>query len=238
LADNEVPGLAAAVQGLAADYARLITTTSVVSATEAQLGSSSLPGSLSASPVPESSIIDVEATAPSKAVALRLANAGAAALTQVVTTDTDDTQAQLNAIMAEYQKADGTAEKATSQAGLLQSELSSLVSAVGKSGATSFQLAEENTLTAQIAKLETQADAARLQASAYMTEYDAAIPPLQVQQEMVQPVGLATYSGSNRKSYLEAGGLGGLVGGLIVGLAAAAWLDNRRGRRGAVNFAK
>jgi hypothetical protein len=49
---------------------------------------------------------------------------------------------------------------------------------------------------------------------------------------------VATYTGSNHKSYIEAAALLGLVGGLVVGLAVAAWLDSRRGRRGARAFAR
>ena len=39
---------------------------------------------------------------------------------------------------------------------------------------------------------------------------------------MVQPLGFASYSGSDRKSYTEAAAFLGAVGGLVVGLAAAA----------------
>ncbi len=67
LAEDEVPGLAAAVQGLAADYARLITATNVVTATEANLHDSSLPGTLTASPIPQSSVINVVGSATTEA---------------------------------------------------------------------------------------------------------------------------------------------------------------------------
>ena len=104
LAEDEVPGLAVAVQGLAADYARLITATNVVSATEANLRTTKLPGTLTASPVPESSVINVTASTSSEASALALANAGAGALTKVVTQVTDDGEAQLQPILRELQQ--------------------------------------------------------------------------------------------------------------------------------------
>jgi hypothetical protein len=64
-----------------------------------------------------------------------------------------------------------------------------------------------------------------------MNQYNSALPPLQEQQEMVQQVGTAVYNGSNQKAFTEAGGLVGVVGGLVVGLAGAALIDTRRGRR-------
>ena len=38
-----------------------------------------------------------------------------------------------------------------------------------------------------------------MQATAYMNQYQQAVPPLQAQQEMVQEVGQAAYTGSNRR---------------------------------------
>jgi hypothetical protein len=231
LAESQVPGLALAVQGLASDYARLMTTSGVISAVEAELHTSSLPGSLSASPVPESSVIDVQATASTEAGAVSLANAGGQALTAQVIKVTNDTQAQLQPIIANYRKADGAYEAATVQAQTLQTELSGVIAAVGKQAPTPVEQAEEQSLETQIAHAQTEADLARMQADAYLNQYDAALPPLQQQEEMVQQVGTATYTSNNRKSYTEAGGLGGLVGGLIVGLALAALIDTRKGQR-------
>ena len=237
LAEDEVPGLAAAVQGLASDYARLITSTNVVSATEANLHASALPGSLSASPIPLSSVIDVKATASTKAVAISLANAGAAALTKVVTQVTNDGEAQLQPILQNYDRADATVQQETATAGLLQTELNNYVSKLGNVSPTPAQQAFEQSLNAQIAQAQTQADTARMQANAYMNQYNAALPPLQSQQEMVQEVGQATYSGNNRASYTEAAGLGGAVAGLVIGLAGASFIDSRKGRRNPSAFA-
>jgi hypothetical protein len=237
LAEDEVPGLALAVQGLASDYARLITSTNVVSGTETRLHSSTLPGSLSASPIPESSIIDVKASASSEAVAMSLANAGAAALTHVVTQVTNDGEAQLQPILRNYNKADATVEQETATANLLQTELNNYLAKIGNVSPTPAEQAFEQSLNAQIAQAQTQADTARMQANAYSNQYDAALPPLQSQQEMVQEVGQASYSGSNRASYTEAAGLGGAVAGLVIGLAGASFIDSRRGRRTARVFA-
>lgn len=238
LAEDQIPGLAQAVQGLASNYARLINTSSVVSATESTLHSTSLPGSLTASlpgsltasPVPESSVIDVIANSPTQAQALSLANASATALVTVVTQLTNDTQDQLGPLVASYQRADSLAEKAVAEANLYQSQLDNLVSKYSTTSSGAAVQAQEQSLNAKIAQWQTQADLERLQANAYMNQYNSALPPLQAQEEMVQQVGSAVYTGSNRESYTEAGGLGGAVAGLVIGLAGAALIDTRRGR--------
>ncbi len=115
LAQDQIPGLAVAEEQLASDYARLGNSTDVIAAAEANLHLSYLPGTLSASPIAESSIIDVQATASSEAEALKLANAGAAALETVVIKVNNDNQAELAPIVNAYEKADAAAEQATLQ---------------------------------------------------------------------------------------------------------------------------
>ena len=238
LAQDQIPGLAVAEQELAGDYARLGSSTDVVAAAEANLHVTSLPGTLSASPIAQSSVIDVQGTASSQAEALKLANAGAAALETVVTQITNDNQAQLSPIVNAFQKADSEYEQATAQYNLLQHQLNTFLGELGNHPAVGSAKKYEDYLNSQIAAALTRADTYKLESGNYSNEYYAAVPPLQVQQEMVQRVGVATYSGSNRKSYTEAAALLGLVGGLVIGLAAAAWLDNRRGKREARAFVR
>jgi capsular polysaccharide biosynthesis protein len=231
LAQDEIPGLAVAEQELSSDYARLGNSTDVVSATEANLHIASLPGTLSASPIAQSSIIDVQATAPSETEALKVANAGAAALETIVTQVTNDNQSQLTPIVNAFEKTDSAYEQATAQYNLLQHQLNTFLGELGNHPATPADKKYEAYLNSQIAAAMTRADTDKLESGNYSNEYYAAVPPLQTQQEMVQRIGVATYSGSNRKSYTEAAALLGAVGGLVVGLAGAAWVDSRRGRR-------
>jgi len=231
LSIETIPGLDVAVQSLASDYARLITSTSVISAAEGYLHDSQLPGTLSASPIPASSIIDVRATASSEALALDLANAGAEALTSVVTQITNDSQAQLAPILANYQKADATAEAATVQAGILQDRLDNLIADIGKASPTAAQTAEEDLLSGETAIQLTKADTAKLRAQNYLSEYNNAVPPYQTQEQMVEPVGQATYGGTDQTSTAEAAALGGAVGGLVIGLALASWSESLKKRR-------
>jgi hypothetical protein len=231
LAEDQIPGLAVAEQSLASDYARLMTSSNVLSAATANLGTSYLPGTLSASPIAQSSIVDVQATASSEAEALKLANAGAKALESDVVQVTNDSQSQLSPIMAAFQKADSAAQQATAQANLLQHQLNSFLGELGNHPVTPSVKRYEDYLNAQISAAQTRADTDHLEAGNYSNEYYSAVPPLQAQEEMVQPLGLAEYNGSDRKSYTEAAAFLGAVGGLVVGLATAAWLDSRRGRR-------
>ena len=231
LAEDQVPGLAASVQGLAADYARLITASNVVGDTLANLHSRSLGGTLTATPIPLSSIIDVQATASTRAAALRIANAGAAALVTVVTQVTNDSVAQLKPIIAEYSSADAAYKRPRPRSTCcnLSSMPSWARSATPIPRPSSRPSNSRSTPRSRNGKPRPIPPGCKQ--DVYLNQYNSALPPLQIQQEMVQPVGSATYSGNNRNSYIEAAGLGGLIGGLVLGLAGACLVNTRRGRR-------
>lgn len=228
---DQIPGLAVAEQQLASDYARLGNSTDVLSAAAANLHTSYLPGTISASPIANSSIIDVQATSSSEKEALALANAGAAALETIVTKVTNDNQSELTPIVNSFEKADNAYQRATAQYNMLEHQLNTFLGELGNHTPTAKDKKYEAYLNSQIAAAQTKADTDKLISGTYSNEYYSAVPPLNVQQEMVQRIGTASYDGSNRKSYTEAAALLGAVGGLVVGLAGAAWLDSRRGRR-------
>jgi capsular polysaccharide biosynthesis protein len=81
-----IPGLVLATQSLASSYSRLIGATGVVDEVARKTGASAstVSSRLSASPIPESPIIRVEAHAPSPRSAVALANAGSTALIDYV----------------------------------------------------------------------------------------------------------------------------------------------------------
>jgi capsular polysaccharide biosynthesis protein len=228
LQEAEIAGLAPAIESLAGDYARLASTSPVINATEKTLGVTTLPGTIEASPVPSSSVIDVKATAATSAEAVRLANAAAAALTSTVQNVSNATYNDLSPITSQYAKAESTYQSATQQQHTLQDQLDQLVTSIGAATPTAAQSAKEATLNTEIAQLGVQASDAQLQLSALSNQYVSAYPPLTAQEQVIQPVGTALPSGSNRKSYLEAAGLIGLIGGLVLGLAAAVILENRQ----------
>lgn len=231
LAADQVPGFAAGVQSLASDYARLATSGKVIVATEHNLHTSSLPGSLSASPVPQSNVINVIASAPTAGAALKLANAGASALTSVVLAGTNDTLAQLDPLMAQYTKAEHAYQAATAQVNILQHNLTVLYAKMGNNAPTPYQSAEESAINKQIVTLQTEASKDQLQANTYYNQYQAAVPAMVKQEELLQQTGPATSTGSDRKSFLEAAGLVGVVGGLAFGLALAVYADTKKMRR-------
>lgn len=231
LAADQIPGLAAGVQSLASDYARLATTSTVVKDTEKALGVKKIPGSLSASPVPQSFIINVSASAANKTEAMAIANAGASSLVKYITASTNDTVAQLDPLLNNYNRAEGQYLQLTAEANLVQHQLDVLYAQMGNHSPSAAQAAKEVALNNRIVSLQSQASAAQLQANAYNNQYNSALPPLTTQQEMVQATGPAQFTGSDRKSWIEAAGLLGLVGGLIIGLAGASLVDSRRARR-------
>lgn len=227
-AEASSQGLADSLIGLATDYAQLVTSGAVTAATEKILHTTSLPGTLSATADQDSALVDIEAQAPTEPGSVVLADAGVDALVQVVDKVTEATQAQLSALMANYQRDEQKATQDTARANLLQGQLDQLVD----SGAqTAARAAEEHSLTVEIAGLQTAANVAQLQAQTYSSQYSSSVPPLQGQDAILQQVGPAYYSGSDHRTFTEAAGLLGLVGGLVIGLGAACWLDDMRSRR-------
>jgi Chain length determinant protein len=230
LPEAQLPGVATAVQSLAVDYADLITSSDVVDQAESTLHTKSLPGTLSAAAVPQSSVVHVTGSAPSRAQAIALADAGAQALVSAVADATNTSEAQLQPIIAAYEKYDSAYEAAQSQANLYSSQLASLENKAGSSP-TAAEQSQEHALGDKLVAAQTQAATYQMEANAYLNQYNNASPPVQSQEETLREVGSAAYSGSNRKRYLEAGALGGLVGGVLIGLALASWVEIR-GRRG------
>jgi capsular polysaccharide biosynthesis protein len=231
LAADQIPGLAAGIQSLASDYARLATSSGVVQGTENALGVKKLPGSLSATPVPQSSVIDVNASAPTTAQAVALANAGAATLVKVIAATTADTVSQLKPLLNGYNQEEGQYLALTAESNMVQHQLDVLYARIGNHSPSPAQAAQEVQLNNKIVALQSQASAAQLQANAYNNQYNSALPPLTTQEELVQQTSAAQYNGSDRKSWIEAAGLLGIIGGLVIGLAGASLVDSREARR-------
>lgn len=222
------PALAAGVVSLASDYARLATTSSVKDQTAALLHTAKIPGTLSATPIAQSANIQVEGQASTAAEAVAIANAGAAALVKVINAATNASTAQLDDTLKAYKAAEHEAQVDTADANLLQSELNQLTGSIGNNAPTPAQVQAEDHLNAEIASYQTAAGAANLKAQGYSSQYQQDLPPLTAQEQQVQQIGGASSSGSDQRSFLEAAGLAGFVGGLVIGLALAAFVDMRR----------
>lgn len=211
-------GLPAAEDSFAAEYARLITSSTVMSDVAARLHEPSLRGSLSASPIPQSPIIRVDATASSPNAAARLAEVGAEELILAVDKLNTGTAATVQGLLAKYEQVEGALGSEQAQIKALQARLD-----VTPSGSPTVRSLRSRLVAAQGA-----ADVDQLEATALSNQFQNQYSPYQQEEQTVKLTGPATSTGSDRKKVLEIGVIGGLIGGLVVGLAAAAVGDLRR----------
>src|SRR5450755_780431 len=108
LSSYAIPGFALAAQELAADYARYVSLAQDASALKLALGTraSEIVG-LSASPVPNSSVISIEAQSADSALAMKASNAVGAALIAATNVSTSDQSAA--ALLKQYDTAAASA---------------------------------------------------------------------------------------------------------------------------------
>jgi len=211
-------GLPAAEDSFAAEYARLITSSTVMSEVASRLHEASLHGSLSASPIPQSPIIRVDANASSPNAAARLAEVGAEELISAVDKLNTGTAATVQGLLAKYEQVEGALGIEQAQIKALQARLD-----VTPSGSPTVR-----SLRGRLAAAQGAADVDQLEATALSNQYQNQYSPYQQEEQTVKLTGAATSTGSDRKKALEIGVLGGLIGGLVVGLAAAAAGDLRQ----------
>ena len=206
-----VPGLDAAGESLASAYSRLVSTDEVLAGAAERLGGP-IDGSLSGSPIPESPIVRVEASAKSSEAAIALARAGSAALVAAV----DDLNEQQNKssedLLEQYRAAAKLQIEATSRLVLLQA-------AAGANPTPGQQ--------DQINAAETEVAAAKVKADALDEAFKGTFNPSAINTQVIQPAGAPTATGDNRKSTIQAGVLIGLVAGGLLGLGLAMWIDLR-----------
>ena len=211
-------GLPAAEDSFAAEYARLVTSATVTSDVARRLHEGHIGGSLSASPIPQSPIIMVDATAPRSAAAVRLAQAGAVSLLAAVNKLNDGTAATVKGLLAQYVQAETALGAEQARVRSLQTKLDATPSSSPAVG----------TLRSEFAAAQGAAYADQLEATALSNQYQNQYSPYQQAEETVKISGPAIATGSDRKKALEIGLLAGLVGGAVVGLAVAAVGDIRR----------
>jgi hypothetical protein len=204
----QVAGFAAASHELAADYARFVadspTTQTVLSSA---LGSGS--GrvlSLGASPIPDSSVVRIEATATTATAAERAADAIA---NNLVTRTAGHTGQDLRALVKRHHAI--SLRVANQQAKVDEAEATDAATKV---------------LAAAQAKLATL----RMEQTAVSVEYQKTVSAGDPQSSLrlIQP---ATVSGDDRKRTFELYTLAGLAAGLVLGLLVANVLARRRAFR-------
>ncbi len=215
---NAVPGFVSAVQQLAGTYARLVNSSDVAGPAAKELG---LPldevrGSLTATNVPESSIISVEATAGDQAKALALVQAASNSLISYVAQQSTPTSAE-DKTLADYRASALELNLARSRVTTAQTARDSAI----EDGTTAEEQAAERALA------EAQADAAaallRVETLANVFESNQRGGTERNSLRAInEPQGL----GSDRRSRLQLAVGVSLVLGLALGIAAASLRAN------------
>lgn len=217
-----IAGLANAGSQMASAYSRLISTSTVLTEVERRVGHPGhLGGSLSASPVPQSPVIRIDASSSTSQGAVDLAQAGAAALIDAVNQINQLSQSQVTQLEQAYANDESTIENLTNTLSKLQAQLASTPPA------------SQGALQAQITATNTKIKVAQLQADADSSQFQAQVSSIQGEEQVVTQEGSAIPTGSDRKTYLEIAVLGGIIGGLIVSIALASLIDLRRDKAAA-----
>ena len=211
------PGLAVASQQLASDYSRLVSTRSVFNDAAKRLGrpAGDVGGGLSASPIPQSPVIKLQGTASTSDGAVAIANAGAASLVDAVNELNGKQLKSAQQLLDQYRQADNTLVRD-------QQTLKSLQDRLAKEGDSAPQSLKDQVLAAQ-----TAVDADQLNVNAIASDYEGAISPGQLNEQVVQRVGGASETGNDRNSVLQIALVVGLVAGLLVGVGVATLLESR-----------
>lgn len=194
-------------QTLAVGYARAVTADRVTSAAARRAGipPAEAASGLSASPIPESTLIRIEGKEHSQDTAVRLANGGAASLVDYVASL--NKRQQSTGLLAEYRAAQARTDAARAN-----------LAALSRAKKPDAGAIAETRLTLATAQLKSQT---------LSTQYanSAGASASQNDLQLVVPADTAK---SNRVSTLERLGLIGLVSGLILGVALALLASNRR----------
>jgi transposase-like protein len=212
-----IPGLALAGQQIASDYSRLISTEIVVKDAQRQLHGP-LGGTLSASPIAQSPIIQVSASAPSSAHAVALAGAGSTALVNAVNKLNEQQSQAAAELLQRYQQADQVLLNDTRNLQALQQQ-----QAANPGNAAFVQ---------QAVAAQTVVDSDKVKVDTLASDYSGTSTPSQLNEQLVQPVGHARATGSDRKTFLEIALLVAVVLGFAVGTGAGVVVDLRRRAHG------
>jgi hypothetical protein len=208
-----VPGFVEAARTLASTYARLVSTPAIIDpvAKKLKVDPGDVSGHISATSVPESSIIRVEGDADNAQDAVRFADAAATALKNYA----GGSRGAATDVLKEFQNA----SRANASA---QSNLDRINRAVQASADPPPALREQQALA------QAQADAAKLQADTLAQTYADARQGGSGQVQVVAP---ASYVGDNRRSMVQLAVAASVFLGLIVGVALATIVVNQAASR-------
>ena len=205
-APGALAGFTDASEALAQTFSRSINATGVVDPVASSLGiaPAAVQARLSAVPVAQTPVFEVQATGPSQSSAVRLANAGSTALIAYLTR-VNSTVPQARLLLAQYRR----------QA--LAIERLQTARAAAK---TAYTLHPDATTLLVVQQASASLQAAQLHLQTLFLAYQNAVEnnPAPGLVQVLTPAASAT---SDRQSKLALYGLAGLLAGLVVGLALA-----------------
>ncbi len=223
LSAQAVPGFALASSEIAANYARFV---SIAPVREGLSPSEqSRLKTVTASPLPDSNVIRVEATATSSATAVRAASAASTRLREQVAQAAEGTTPE--AALASYTDVSDQVAAVQEQQKRLESQanvLEQVLAADNKTTSPALErlLAQQAALNAKLYPLQAQQNALGVKYQNLVNE-----PASQSQLDIVQEAVPAFDDGTSR---LERFGLAGIVLGLLLALGVATLLERRRVR--------
>jgi capsular polysaccharide biosynthesis protein len=203
---SQLPGAVQAAQDQATNESRLVESSGVTVplAQAFHTTPTSIASHISATPIPGSTVISLDAQASSARTAVALANAAAAAFSHYVNEELQSTAAS-DAVLNRYEKAAASLTRARDLKVALEAARTSPAGLVRATAAVA---------------------AAQVRADALGSEYQSAILALATA-PAVKSFSSATNASSNRASRFELYVLGGLIVGLLLGAAAAITWANR-----------
>ena len=205
-----VPGFVEAARTLAATYARLVNTPAIADPVAAQLdlAPGGVAGGISATAVPESSIIAVQGASEDEDQALRLADVAAEELVNYASgTTSEDERAEL---LQDFRDAAGLQSTAQFERDRL---------------AAAYDTNPTDTIRAQLASAEADVVTATLTADNEKTRYQEAIA--NAGRSNVALVAPAAATGDDRRSNIQVAVAASVGLGLIAGVALATFVVNR-----------
>lgn len=214
-----VPGFALASSEIAANYARFVAVgpirQTLSPAEQTRLKT------VTASPLPDSNVIRIEATASDETTAVTAASAASTALkAQVAQAVSGETPQAALAAFSQIAQQVATAQQ---QQGVLEARVSSLRASLPEDATTSPALSRATT---QLASLSAQVQTLQTQQNALGVKYQNLVnaPASQSQIDIVLP---AAPSFDDYRSKLQRYGLAGLVLGLLAAIVLATLLERR-----------
>ncbi|HLH46096.1 MAG TPA: hypothetical protein VKV25_02990 [Acidimicrobiales bacterium] len=210
-----IAGLSTSAASVAQDYARLIATSTVTGGAARRLHRHGLPGTLSATEIPQTPEIQVTGTASSPGTAVRLANAGAQALVADVTSLNVYSTRTLRGLEQTYESLEAQIATDNARINALQDD--------ERGGSASVVAA----LQRRIVSLRMTVSADQLQAGAVSGQYENDYSPFTAEEQVLQVASPAGSATSDRKKSMEIGLVVGLVAGFLIGVGAATRRDLR-----------